>query len=63
MGNCQKAFDKIKQYLQNPSTFGKERQPIYLLYLTLQQKRLLTESHPSLPSFSSQDNEVSVAFK
>ncbi|KAK8499099.1 hypothetical protein V6N12_075949 [Hibiscus sabdariffa] len=24
---------------------------------TLQQKRLLTESHPSLPSFSSQDNE------
>lgn len=29
MGNCQKAFDKIKQYLQNPSTFGKEGQPIY----------------------------------
>ncbi|KAK8535204.1 hypothetical protein V6N12_056733 [Hibiscus sabdariffa] len=25
---------------------------------TLQQKRLLTESHPSLPSFSSQDNEA-----
>ncbi|KAK8704485.1 hypothetical protein V6N13_048107 [Hibiscus sabdariffa] len=25
---------------------------------TLQQKRLLTESHPSLPSFSSQDNEI-----